>query len=229
VHRLDRLTSGLLVLAKSLEARRRLARQVERRQIHRAYLGICGGIPPQMRGCVDLPIRRDPRRPTRMQAVVSAAPRSGPHGTPHVSSSGYSNPRLDFRPRPARTHYAVLRRLGPVALLRLVLETGRTHQIRVHLQALGVPLLGDPLYGASSQPLQPLEREESRQQKGPPHAGLARPALHAACLELAHPITGERLRFLAPLPEDLRALLMGLGAAASLPASDRHGRQCREE
>lgn len=205
VHRLDRLTSGLLVLGKRLQARRRLARQVELRRMRRVYLGITAGIPSSRKGQIDLPIRRDPRRPTRMQAVPL-----GPHdvrttgpGPSHVSSSGYSNPRLDFRPRRARTHYAVLRRMPAAALLRLVLETGRTHQIRVHLQALGVPLWGDPLYGPPPESV-------------PPAVHIDRPALHAARLEFDHPDTGEPLCFSAPLPDDLRRLLLCLGGDDSV-------------
>jgi len=210
VHRLDRLTSGLLVLAKRLDTRRRLARQVELRGMHRAYVGITAGIPSPLQGWIDLPIRRDPRRPTRMQAIPQGHgdSRSRACGPAHVSSSGYSNPRLDLRPRRARTHYAVLRRMPAAALLRLVLETGRTHQIRVHLQALRVPLWGDPLYGPTRESV-------------PPEVQIDRPALHASRLEFDHPDTGERLRFRAPLPEDLRRLLVCLGGDISMARESR--------
>jgi len=188
VHRLDRLTSGLVVVAKSLVARRRLARQVERRGLHRVYLGFVQGRPPAASGCIELFIRRDPRRPTRMQALGAEAAAAGNRiSQPHVSASGYSNPRRDLRARPARTHYRILRRFAGATLLQLELDTGRTHQIRVHLQAIGTPLLGDPIYG-------------------PPETDRTRPALHAARLEFEHPTSGAALRFAAPMPADLHAL-----------------------
>jgi 23S rRNA pseudouridine1911/1915/1917 synthase len=130
----------------------------------------------------------------------------------HVSASGYSDPRLDIRPRRARTRWAVLRRLPDATLLRLQLDTGRTHQIRVHLQGIGVPLLGDPIYGPQPAGLDAGFRAA--------HLLLGRPALHAAVLAFEHPRTGRRLRFRAPLPHDLRELLrrlsiLGAGAGPS--------------
>jgi 23S rRNA pseudouridine1911/1915/1917 synthase len=195
VHRLDRWTSGLIVVAKCLRARRDLSRQVEARRVRRRYLGIVHGQPSADRGCVELSIRRDPRRPTRMQALdaqgVADVERSG--WSWHVSASGYSDPRRDLRPRHARTHYRLLRRLRGASILCFELETGRTHQIRVHMEGLGTPLVGDPIYGAVDDRL-----------------GLSRPALHASALEFTHPSTGERPHFRAPLPADLLALIAKL-------------------
>jgi 23S rRNA pseudouridine1911/1915/1917 synthase len=203
VHRLDRLTSGLVVVAKNLEARRVLGAAVLARQVRRAYLAVAAGAPPGPRGCIDLHIRRDPSRPTRMQALdaaaLEAAQRAGWRS--HVSASGYSDPRLDLRPRPARTRWALVRRLCGATLLRCELVTGRTHQIRVHLQGIGCPLLGDPLYGPPADA-----------------SGLERPALHAAALAFRQPRSGELLRFRSPLPADLRDLLVRLDPAAPPPA-----------
>jgi 23S rRNA pseudouridine1911/1915/1917 synthase len=195
VHRLDRATSGLLVVAKHLEARRRLARAIEARRVRRLYLAVTCGEPTCARGSIELAIRRDPRRPTRMQAlspeaVAALAPLPAP-----VSSSGYSDPRRDFRPRPARTDFRLLRRLPGAALLRLELHTGRTHQIRVHLQALGMPLVGDSLYGGEACGTLPQ---------------FVRQALHASRLEFEQPTSGERLCFTAPLPADMRDLVATL-------------------
>jgi 23S rRNA pseudouridine1911/1915/1917 synthase len=203
VHRLDRLTSGLVVVAKRLAARRTLSSDVEQREVRRRYLALVAGQPASQRGTVDLHIRRDPVRPTRMQALdaeaVAEAMRAG--WRPRVSASGYSDPRLDLRPRPARTHFAVLRRFHGATLLRLELETGRTHQIRVHLQGIGVPILGDPIYGPAHG-TQAAAVATARD--------LGRPALHAASLEFRHPRTGEPLHFRAALPADMRTLLSRL-------------------
>ncbi|HZL85413.1 MAG TPA: RluA family pseudouridine synthase [Candidatus Krumholzibacteria bacterium] len=197
VHRLDRDTSGLIVVAKHREARRQLSQHVEARGMRRRYLGVVHGEPRSARGVIDLPIGRDPSRPTRMLAQSAETAAAWRDWTPPVSASGYSDPRQDLRPRAARTHYRLLRRLHRAALLRLELETGRTHQIRVHLQALGTPLWGDPIYGA------PVTASP---------VAIGRLALHASKLEFTHPTTGVRLSFTAPLPAEVRALVQALAA-----------------
>ena len=163
VHRLDKGTSGLLVIAKHPHAQERLKNQLHTGGFRRVYLAVCDGAPPAPSGTVDAPIGR---------AEGSLARRA-------VCPDG----------QPARTRYRVLQTFGPRSLVELELETGRTHQIRVHMAHLGCPLTGDFLYGAENRAL------------------IARPALHSAQLELAHPITGEGLRFTAPLPADLAALI----------------------
>ncbi len=163
VHRLDKGTSGLLAVAKHPHAQEKLKRQLHTGDFRRVYLAVCDGAPPAPAGVIDAPI--GPVEGSLLQRQVR------PDG------------------RPARTHYRVLRPCGPRALVQLELDTGRTHQIRVHMAHLGCPLTGDFLYGAEDRALIP------------------RPALHSARLELAHPITGERLRFAAPLPADLAALI----------------------
>jgi len=207
VHRLDRATSGLLVVAKTLAARRVLSEAIEHRRVHRAYVALATCVPAIDRGRIDYAIRRDPARPTRMQALDAGAAaelqRAGVQS--HVSASGYSDPRRDLRPRRARTHWRLLRRLQTGAILGFELETGRTHQIRVHAQKAGFPLLGDPLYGVAAALLHP--RAAAAQE------ALARPALHAAFLGFAHPRSGAPLRFRAPLPADLRAAIATLAAA----------------
>ena len=163
VHRLDKGTSGLLAVAKHPHAQEKLKRQLHTGDFRRVYLAVCDGAPPAPAGAIDAPI--GPVEGSLLQRQVR------PDG------------------RPARTHYRVLRPCGPRALVQLELDTGRTHQIRVHMAHLGCPLTGDFLYGAEDRALIP------------------RPALHSARLELAHPITGARLRFAAPLPADLAALI----------------------
>lgn len=202
VHRLDRWTSGLIVVAKQLHARRRLARDVEERQLRRHYLGIAAGHPEQARGSIDHWIRRHPRRPTRMQALDSQAAAAAAREIvrPRVSTAGFSDEHRDLRARSALTHYRVLRRLQGAAVFALRLQTGRTHQIRVHLQALGHPLLGDPIYG-------PCHDDVPEALSAIP---LERPALHASRLEFTHPTSGQPLRFRAPLPTDLRNVLRAL-------------------
>ncbi len=200
VHRLDRWTSGLIVVAKQLESRRRLARQVEARCVRREYLALAAGHPPQPRGQIELWIRRDPRRPTRMQALTAeeAAAASRDYVRSHVSSAGFSDEHRDGRPRSACTHFRVLRRFQDASVVALRLETGRTHQIRVHMQALGNPLLGDPIYGPGPDAAPTLTTP------------LKRPALHASRLEFTHPTTQERVCFRARLPQDLRTTLAQL-------------------
>lgn len=170
VHRLDKGTSGLLVVARTDLAYRALVAQMASRHVERRYLALVWGCPEPARGVVDAPVGRSQRSPARMA----------------VSSRG----------RPARTGYEVLRRFAdPVgaALVACSLETGRTHQIRVHLAAIGHPVVGDTRYGNRSRSL-----------------GAARPFLHAERLGFDHPATGERLRFESPLPADLEQVLVGL-------------------
>jgi 23S rRNA pseudouridine1911/1915/1917 synthase len=171
VHRLDRETSGLLVVAKSEEVHRRLQQAIRRRDLRREYLALVEGCPPARSGTIDAPIGRDRRVRTRMSTDTDV-------------------------PREARTHFELERALPGFALLRVVLETGRTHQIRVHLQAIGHPVAGDPEYGT------------------PGALGLGRQFLHAARLAFAHPVTGEQVDVSSPLPPDLAAVLARLEAAA---------------
>jgi 23S rRNA pseudouridine1911/1915/1917 synthase len=167
VHRLDKDTSGLMVVAKTLPAQAALVRQIQARSVMREYIALASG-DIATRGVVDAPIGRHPTRRTTM-AVVAAG-------------------------KPARTHFDVVERFGVATLLRCRLETGRTHQIRVHLASLGHPLVGDPTYG----------------RKG----GLvfARQALHATRLALVHPVSGAACRWESPLPADFEGLLAALRA-----------------
>jgi len=164
VHRLDRDTSGLLIVSRSEEAHRLLQAALSERLIEREYLALVQGRPPARSGTIDAPIGRDPRVRTRM-AVGG------------------------LNPREARTHFTLDRALKSSSLLRLRLETGRTHQIRVHLQAIGHPVCGDPEYGTAGQ------------------FGLQRQFLHATRLAFDHPITGQRVEVVSPLPEDLARAL----------------------
>ncbi len=170
VHRLDKQTSGLLAVARSPAGYEGLVAQLAARQVGREYLALAWGRPGSSAGMIDAPIGRSAREPTRM--AVSA------------------------RGREARTRYEIERayaRPEEVTLLRCRLETGRTHQIRVHLAAIGHPVVGDRRYGGQRQSLP-----------------LARPFLHAARLGFAHPITGKSLAFTSPLPAELEAVLAGL-------------------
>jgi 23S rRNA pseudouridine1911/1915/1917 synthase len=164
VHRLDRDTSGLLVVAKSEEAHRRLKAALAAREIVREYLALVEGRPPARSGTIDAPLGRDRRARKRMSIDTD-------------------------RPRAARTHFAVEEALPDTTLLVVRLETGRTHQIRAHLEAIGHPVCGDREYGTAGR------------------YGLRRQFLHAARLELAQPFTGEPLSVTSPLPDDLAAAL----------------------
>ena len=164
VHRLDRDTSGLLVVARSDQAHALLQAALARREIEREYLALVQGRPPARSGTIEAPIGRDPRVRTRMAV-------GGAHA------------------REARTHFQLDRALAEHSLLSLRLETGRTHQIRVHLRAIGHPVAGDPEYGT------------------PGMLGLQRQFLHATRLAFAHPISGERIEVSSPLPADLQAAL----------------------
>jgi 23S rRNA pseudouridine1911/1915/1917 synthase len=169
VHRLDRDTSGLLIVARTPDAHRRLVSQMARREIARRYVALLAGALPQDEGTVDAPLGRHVRDRKRMSI----------HTT---------------RPHRAVTHFVVRERLPGYTLLDVRLETGRTHQIRVHFAALGYPVAGDTTYG-----------DRTRRP-----AGLTRQFLHAAHLEFAHPLSGEPLSFDAPLPADLAVFLTAL-------------------
>jgi 23S rRNA pseudouridine1911/1915/1917 synthase len=169
VHRLDKDTSGLLVVAKTAEAQTDLVRQLQARTIKREYLAIVHGV-LEANGAVDAPIGRHPVERTRMAVAA--------------------------RGKPARTHYTVQRRFSHATLVKCRLETGRTHQIRVHMRSIGHPIVGDPVYGPRQ-----ARREEPR---------FPRQALHATRLALVHPATHEPAEWVSPLPDDMRKLLDAL-------------------
>jgi 23S rRNA pseudouridine1911/1915/1917 synthase len=164
VHRLDRDTSGLLVVARSDEAHRRLQRLLRRHEIVREYLALVRGRPRSQRGRIEAPIGRDRRDPTRVSLDTSV-------------------------PREAVTEFEVAELLRGHALLRVRLQTGRTHQIRVHLAAIDLPVSGDPVYGVAGD------------------LGLETQFLHAARLAFSHPFTGLAVEADSPLPDDLAAAL----------------------
>jgi 23S rRNA pseudouridine1911/1915/1917 synthase len=194
VHRLDKDTTGLMVVAKSDRAHRGLAEQFASHgadgRLRRGYRAIAWGTPERPRGAIDAPLARSATNRTKI-AVVRAE-----------------------RGRRAVTHYEVLERFGsgvePVAsLLRLVLETGRTHQVRVHLAYVGHPLMGDETYGAGHKAS--ARRLEPKGQAA--LAALGRQALHAAELAFVHPVTGKQLQFESPLPPDMAAVVDALRAS----------------
>ncbi len=162
VHRLDRDTTGLLVLARSEVVRRRLSEAIQQRTVYRRYLAVVMGHLAVPNGTIEGPIARHPKHRLKMAVVVGG--------------------------RPAVTHYRTLAQDKNRSLLQLSLETGRTHQIRVHLASIGHPVIGDALYGGES------------------CAGLEGQALHAASLAFTHPITGESLCFTADVPSDWMAV-----------------------
>jgi 23S rRNA pseudouridine1911/1915/1917 synthase len=164
VHRIDRDTSGLLVVARSQEAYEKLQRLVRRRALTREYLALVVGRPRSRRGTIDAPIGRD--RHDRLRHSLDTS-----------------------TPRAAVTHFELEELLPRHALLRVRLETGRTHQIRVHLGAIDLPVAGDPVYGVAGD------------------LGLERQFLHATRLAFAHPVTGSPVEVTSPLPPDLAAAL----------------------
>ncbi|HUZ15428.1 MAG TPA: RluA family pseudouridine synthase [Gaiellaceae bacterium] len=164
VHRLDRDTSGLMVVARSAEAYDKLARLVRRRELVREYLALVVGKPRSRSGTIDAPIGRDRRDRVRHSLDTDT-------------------------PRAAVTHFELEELLDGYALLRVRLETGRTHQIRVHLEAIELPVAGDPTYGRAGV------------------LGLDRQFLHATRLAFTHPVTGEELDISSPLPPDLTSAL----------------------
>jgi 23S rRNA pseudouridine1911/1915/1917 synthase len=180
VHRIDKDTSGLLVVARTLEAHTALVAMLGDHAIGREYVALCVGAMTGG-GTVDKPIGR--HRTDRLRMAVR--------------SDG----------RDAVTHYRLVERFAHHSLLRVILETGRTHQIRVHLAHLGHPLVGDPLYGGRRQ----LTAHATAAQRAA-LAGFGRQALHAARLSFSHPVTGKPLSIESPLPPDFQALLAVLRA-----------------
>lgn len=167
VHRLDKDTSGLLIVAKNKQAQATLIEQMKQHEVIKRYQALVEGIIALDQGSIDAPIGRDMRH--RQQMAITAT-----------------------EGREARTHFRVLQRFHRHTLLLLQLETGRTHQIRVHLQAIGHPVVGDPVYGSG---------------KTLPGIPLQRQFLHAYQLRFKHPTTGAMLEFEAPLPPDLQSVL----------------------
>ncbi len=185
VHRLDRDTSGLLMVAKNDRAQASLMGQLKARRVKKTYLALVQGSVAAPTGRIEAPIGRDRRQRTRMGVVADG--------------------------RPSVTGYRVRRRYEGWTLLELDLITGRTHQIRVHLEAIGHPVAGDPVYGTG------------RSRRGP--EGLHRLFLHAWRLELTSPSSGDLIRAVAPLPDDLIGILVGLGGVPNDigPASGERG------
>jgi 23S rRNA pseudouridine1911/1915/1917 synthase len=172
VHRLDKETSGLIVVAKNDPAHRKLAAQFARRDVKKTYLALVHGLIRNERGTIDRSISRDPVRRTRMTTRLAGG-------------------------REAITHYRVMQRIdssfGKFTLVEVTIETGRTHQIRVHMAAIGHPVVGDTVYGAP------------RQLRGAGEViSLPRNFLHAAQLELQHPLKGEKIALKSPLPAELQ-------------------------
>ncbi|MEE4289028.1 MAG: RluA family pseudouridine synthase [Erythrobacter sp.] len=175
VHRIDKDTSGLLVVAKSDAAHEGLAAQFAAHNVHRRYLALTGGTPSPGEGMIEGKIGRSDANRKKMTVLDKNSSR-GKH---------------------AITHYAVLDRFLHSALIECRLETGRTHQVRVHCASIGHALLGDPLYGSAPRPLKPLLAR----------LGFARQALHAAELGFVHPITRETVTLAAPMPKDMMELI----------------------
>ncbi len=167
IHRLEKDTSGLIIIARNAATHSALVEQMKRREIVKRYLALVEGVVALDQGSIDAPIGRNPHHRQQMAITV-------------------------VRSREARTHFRVQERFDRHTLLLLELETGRTHQIRVHLKAIGHPIVGDPIYGSGS-----INRSLS----------LKRQFLHAYQLKFIHPTTGSILNLEAPLPEDLQAVL----------------------
>src|ERR1039458_2584829 len=203
VHRLDKDTSGLIVVAKNDRAHAALAEMFSSRQIKKTYIALVQGTVERAKGTINANVGRDPLRRTRMTAQPNENARS------------------------AVSHYEVVRRLtnrfGKFTLVRVRIETGRTHQIRVHMASIGHPVVGDTLYGGSGQltdqvASQAATSKAARRKANPERLRLGRNFLHAARLEFAHPNRGKLLQLEAPLPEELESFLDRLeGANGAVP------------
>lgn len=195
VQRIDRETSGLVLFAKEPAVAGKLARELERQKFERRYIALVEGVVAADAGTVDKPIRRVWGHPVARE--VAEGPRTPEQERLLAEAAAQGRTLRDdwtAAGQPAVTHWRVLRRWPAATMLELRLETGRTHQIRVHMAWLGHPLLGDELYGGSRRLI-------------------GRQALHAAGLAFAHPVTGEMMRFTSPLPPDLADLVARLDRA----------------
>ncbi|HMW91597.1 MAG TPA: RluA family pseudouridine synthase, partial [Candidatus Obscuribacter sp.] len=184
VHRLDKDTSGLIMVAKNDRAHQSLAAQLKVKSARRSYLALVEGSPGEESGTIDLPIGRHPKKRVLMTVVT---------------------PAMAVEARHAVTHYQVLEHFHKYALLACQLETGRTHQIRVHLSHLGLPIVGDLVYNQKTTGTLPARAK----------LGLKGQALHAHKLSFTHPVSGKLLEFEADLPADLKALIDRLRNSAN--------------
>jgi 23S rRNA pseudouridine1911/1915/1917 synthase len=206
VHRLDKDTSGLIIVAKNDRTHHKLAEMFSGRDIRKTYIALVHGEVARARGTINAAIARDPLRRTRMT----------------------TKPQQNART--AVSHYEVVRRIntrfGKFTLVKVRIETGRTHQIRVHMASIGHPVVGDTLYGAASQitdqaAAQGAPSRAARRNAQPERLRLERNFLHAAELEFTHPITRKTLQLRAPLPVELDAFLGRLGSDAAGPDASK--------
>src|SRR5580692_2273501 len=200
VHRLDKDTSGLIVVAKNDRTHAALGEMFANREMKKTYLALVHGAVERARGTINTGVARDPVRRTRMTTQAQDNARS------------------------AVSHYEVVRRLatrfGKFTLVRVRIETGRTHQIRVHMASIGHPVVGDTLYGGAGQltdqvAAQAAQSKAARRKADPERLRLGRNFLHAAKLEFPHPKTGKLLQLEAPLPVELESFLTGLEAPST--------------
>jgi 23S rRNA pseudouridine1911/1915/1917 synthase len=205
VHRLDKDTSGLIVVAKNDRTHAALGEMFASRQIKKTYIALVQGAVERQKGTINAGVGRDPMRRTRMTAQPQENART------------------------AVSHYEVVRRLsnrfGKFTLVRLRIETGRTHQIRVHMASIGHPVVGDTLYGGAGQLMdqvaaQAAQSKAARRNAEPERLRLGRNFLHAAKLEFAHPATGKLLQLEAPLPQELERFLGRLDGEATTAGND---------
>jgi 23S rRNA pseudouridine1911/1915/1917 synthase len=203
VHRLDKDTSGLIVVAKNDKTHAALGEMFANRQMKKTYVALVHGETERPRGTINAGVARDPLRRTRMTAKPQDNARS------------------------AVTHYEVIRKLanrfGKFTLIRVRIETGRTHQIRVHMSSIGHPVVGDTLYGGAGQltdqvASQAAQSKAARRKAEPEKLKLGRNFLHAANLEFVHPSTGKLVKLEAPLPADLESYLGRLESAGESAA-----------
>jgi 23S rRNA pseudouridine955/2504/2580 synthase/23S rRNA pseudouridine1911/1915/1917 synthase len=186
VHRIDRDTSGVVVFAKTAQAHSRLCQQFLRREVKKIYIGVVEGVVKEDRGTIQLPIGTDPQKKGVM--------------------------RIDLKTgREAITEYEVMERFVGFTLLKLQPKTGRTHQLRIHLQAFGYPLAVDPIYGnRGALYLSQLKRGFKPKPDEPERPLIARLSLHASCLCVMHPTEGKEITFEAKLPKDMEILIKNL-------------------